>query len=126
MSSEKGVKRVHPLGEGIETAEEYPPVHRVDTFGGPVYVEWTGDAGVSLQGPLTYFVEFLKASSLWQRFVDACPLRYTSRNAPKKEEILGAILFSVLSGHRDPRRQRVARRAGHRDLSQRGQYPARV
>jgi hypothetical protein len=100
MSDSEALKRVHPLGEGIEEAEEYPPVHRVDTFGGPVYVEWSGDAGVSMQGPLTYFIEFLKSSGLWQRFVDTCPLRYTSRNAPKKEEVLGTILFSVLSGHR--------------------------
>lgn len=58
------------------------------------------DAGVSMYGPLTYFVEFLKVSGVWERFVEECPLQYTSRNAPTKNEILGTILFSVLSGHR--------------------------
>jgi hypothetical protein len=32
--------------------------------------------------------------------VKVCPLQYTPRKAPTKNEILGTILFSVLSGHR--------------------------
>jgi hypothetical protein len=49
---------------------------------------------------LTYFFEFLHVSGLWAEFVEECPLRYTSPNAPTKAEILGTILCSVLSGHR--------------------------
>ncbi len=45
-------------------------------------------------------MEFLKVSGVWERFVEECPLHYTLRNAPTKNEILGTILFSVLSGHR--------------------------
>lgn len=88
------------MGEAEPEPEEFPAVHRVETFGGTVQVKWEEDAGVSMHGPLTYFVEFLKVSGVWERFVEECPLHYTSRNAPSKNEILGTILFSVLSGHR--------------------------
>jgi len=55
---------------------------------------------VSMDGGLAYFIEFLKLSGIWENFVEECPLKYTSPNAPTKSEILGTILFSVLSGHR--------------------------
>jgi len=100
MSSSEETKTVHPEGEGKWEPEGYPPPHRVETFGGPIEVHWEEDAGVSMYGPLTYFVEFLKVTGVWERFVEECPLHYTSRNAPTKNEILGTILFSVLSGHR--------------------------
>ncbi|MBL8238082.1 MAG: hypothetical protein JNM66_11715 [Bryobacterales bacterium] len=99
MSGSEQSKEVHPQGEGNREAEGLPAAHRVETFGGPIQVRWEEDAGVSMYGPLTYFIEFLKVSGVWERFVDECPLRYTSRNAPTKNEILGTILFSVLSGH---------------------------
>lgn len=88
------------MGEGEREVREYPAPHRVETFGGRVEVCWKEETGVSLLGPLIYFVEFLKESGLWERWVEKCPLRYNSPNAPSKEEILGTILFSVLNGHR--------------------------
>jgi hypothetical protein len=100
MSGSEASKEVHPQGEGNREPEGFPAAHRVETFGGPIQVRWEEDAGVSMYGPLTYFIEFLKVSGVWERFVEECPLRYTSRNAPTKNEILGTILFSVLSGHR--------------------------
>lgn len=92
--------KTHPLGESKEEPEGYPAPHRIETFGGPVEVEWEEQSSVSLHGPLAYFIEFLKESGLWKNFVEGCPLRYHSPNAPRKEEILGTILFSVLSGQR--------------------------
>lgn len=100
MSSDEAAKAAHREGEENPEASGYPPEHRVETFGGPIQVRWDEEAGMSMYGPLTYFVEFLKVSGVWERFVADCPLRYTSRNAPTKNEILGTILFSVLSGHR--------------------------
>jgi len=100
MSAIERRKTAHPLGEPIGDPKHFPEPHRVETFGGPVQVSWEEDNGVSLHGPLTYFVEFLVRTGLWRKFVDECPLTYSSPNAPSKEEILGTILFSVLSGHR--------------------------
>ena len=36
----------------------------------------------------------------WQQWVEDCPLRYSSPNAPPKADILGTILLSVLAGHK--------------------------
>lgn len=91
---------LHPAGEEDEDALEYPAPHRVETPGGLVYVRWEDDPGITPHGTLTYFLEFLKISGLWEEFVEQCPLKYASPNAPGKSEILGTILLSVLSGHR--------------------------
>jgi hypothetical protein len=63
-------------------------------------VHWEEDPGISPHGMLTYFLEFLHVSGIWEEFVEQCPLHYSSPNAPTKAEILGTILCSVLSGHR--------------------------
>lgn len=91
---------VHPLGEDSNLSEAFPAPRKLDTFGGVVEVEWEEDGAAGLHGGLVYFIEFLKRSGLWERFVEECPLEYVSPNAPSKDEILGTILFSVLSGHR--------------------------
>jgi len=91
---------VHPAGEGDRDELAYPAPHRVETMGGPMQVSWEEDPGISPHGMLTYFFEFLHVSGLWEDFVEQCPLRYTSPNAPSKAEILGTILCGVLNGHR--------------------------
>ncbi len=100
MSEEESGLGLHPKGEVENTELGYPAARRIETFGGGIEVRWAEDGGMSLNGPLTYFVEFLKVTGLWERFVEKCPLSYTSPNAPTKSEILGTILFSVLNGHR--------------------------
>ena len=71
----------------------------VDTFGGKIQVKWMPEAAVSACGQMAFFIEFLKTSGLFDAWVDDCPLRYTSRNAPEKRNVLGTILLSVLAGH---------------------------
>jgi hypothetical protein len=93
----------HPSGE-LKTEPEWTglpdPGHAVDTFGGKVFVRWDPGAAVTAFGPVTYFLEFLKANGLWQEWVRDCPLVYRSPNAPPKLDILGTILLSVLAGHK--------------------------
>jgi len=62
-------------------------------------VKRSPEAAVSSLGLLPFFVEFLKTSELFDNWVEACPLRYRSANAPKKRDVLGTILLSVISGH---------------------------
>jgi hypothetical protein len=100
MSAEQDEQGLHRKGDGEDSEVGYPAPRRIETFGGSVEVRWAEEGGMSLNGPLTYFVEFLKVTGLWERFVASCPLSYTSPNAPTKGEILGTILFSVLNGHR--------------------------
>jgi hypothetical protein len=100
MTSGDEQEWIHSLGEGVTETEGLPSVHRVETFDGPVQMKWVDEAGMSMQGPLAYFVDFLKVSGVWERFVAECPLRHSSPNAPAKNEILGTIPCIVLSGHR--------------------------
>ena len=71
---------------------------KVDTFGGPVHVEWDPDAAVTPLGHLAFFAEYLKVSGRFDALVADCPLHYTSPNAPSKRDILGTVLLSVLAG----------------------------
>jgi hypothetical protein len=72
----------------------------VETMGGRVFVRWDAEAAVTAFAPVAYWLEFLKANGLWQQWVEDCPLRYGSPNAPPKADIWGTILLSVLAGHK--------------------------
>jgi hypothetical protein len=71
----------------------------VDTFGGKLHVEWDPAAAVTPLGQLPFFIEFLKVSGLFERFVQGCPLEYSSPNAPNKRDVLGTLMLSILAGH---------------------------
>ena len=93
----------HPQGELQKCDEDQDLIERgkaVETFGGKVFVRWDAEAAVTAFAPVAYFLEFLKANGLWQQWVQDCPLRYGSPNAPPKADILGTILLSVLAGHK--------------------------
>ena len=65
-----------------------------------MHVEWSQENDrVTQMAGLTYFVEFLGTTNLFEHFVQRCPLSYQSNNAPDKRDILGTLLLSVLSGH---------------------------
>jgi hypothetical protein len=51
-------------------------------------------------GQLAYFIEFLNLTGLWSRWLESCPLAYSSPNAPSKAEVLGTWMLSMLAGHR--------------------------
>jgi hypothetical protein len=50
-------------------------------------------------GQLPFFIQYLKMGHLFEPWVDECPLRYASNNAPKKVNVLGSFLLSILAGH---------------------------
>src|SRR5229473_6237711 len=100
MSDEKALVEIHPKGE--RPAAEMQPletVTSVDTFAGKIQVKWVPEATVSSLGLMPFFIEFLKTSGRFDAWVEECPLQYTSPNAPRKRDVLGTILLSVLSGH---------------------------
>jgi hypothetical protein len=72
----------------------------VDTFAGRIHVEWDPEAAVTPLGQLPFFIEFLKASGLYESFVADCPLSYSSPNAPAIRDVLGTLVLSVLAGHK--------------------------
>jgi hypothetical protein len=62
--------------------------------------EWDTEAALTPLGQLPFFIDFLKAAGLCDAFIADCPLRYTSPNAPKKRDVLGTTMLSMLSGHK--------------------------
>jgi hypothetical protein len=88
---------VHPRGEQ-PMVEGRSAI--ADTFAGRVHVEWDATAPVTPFGQLPFFIDYLKQAGLFDAWVADCPLSLTSPNAPKKRDLLGTVLLSVLAGHR--------------------------
>src|SRR3981081_263531 len=96
MGAQKQSLAGHPQGE--------QPVVEVrsaiaDTFAGRVHVEWDATAPVTPFGQLPFFIDYLKQAGLFDAWVADCPLSLISPNAPKKRDLLGTVLLSVLAGH---------------------------
>ena len=71
----------------------------VDTYGGKIHVEWDPQGAVTPMGQLPFFIEFLKLGSLFDTWVESCPLEMTSPNSPTKTNLLGTLFLSILAGH---------------------------
>jgi len=93
----------HPEGEsarGLQSAVEEVAVSSlaVDTLGRRIHVEWDPLAPVTPLGQLVFFCQFLGASGLYREWIDKCPLRYASPNAPAVVNVLGTSVLAILSG----------------------------
>ena len=73
---------------------------RVATPGGRFHVRWDEGGSATALGQLPFFAEFLEVSGLFARWVDGCPMAYTSPNAPDVADVLGTWLLSILDGQR--------------------------
>ena len=93
MNNQNQVKTNHPMGEEIV---HDPLLIPVDTFDGRIHVEWDPDAKLTPMGQLPFFIDFLKTAELYEPWVEECPLKYRSPNAPKKRDVLGTLFLSTL------------------------------
>ncbi len=101
MTHDLALSRPHLPGEQSTVAEcRAPPGVSLDSFGGPVRIEWDAGAGLTPLGQLPFFVDFLKTAGLFDAFIADCPLRYTSPNAPGNRDVFGTAMLSILSGHK--------------------------
>src|SRR5512147_1234575 len=100
MSDTNVPQRGHPAG-GLPSVERdaAPGSVVVDTYAGPVQVEWDPDAAVTPFGHLAFFAEYLKLSGRFDALVADFPLVYSSPNAPAKRDVLGTAVLSILAGH---------------------------
>lgn len=73
---------------------------RVATPGGRFHVRWDEGGSATALGQLPFFAEFLEVSGLFSRWLDGCPMTYTSPNAPSVVDVLGTWLLSILDGQR--------------------------
>src|SRR3981081_502386 len=97
MGTETTSLVAHPEGEQPEVAA-WSAI--ADTYAGRVHVEWDATAPVTPFGQLPFFIEYLKQGGLFDGWVADCPLSLSSPNAPRKRDLLGTVLLSVLAGHR--------------------------
>src|SRR5260221_9889374 len=97
MGTESTSLVAHPEGEQPEV-EGWSAI--ADTYAGRVHVEWDETAPVTPFGQLPFFIEYLKQGGLFDGWVADCPLSLSSPNAPRKRDLLGTVLLSVLAGHR--------------------------
>ncbi len=70
------------------------------TPGGRIQVRWDTRASATAMGQLAFFAEFLEVAGLFERWVQQCPLQYTSPNAPAVRDVLGTWMLSILDGQR--------------------------
>lgn len=73
----------------VKRKESQSSCSAVQTMAGRVQVRWEAESAATPMGQLAYFIEFLTLSGLWSRWIESCPLAYTSPNAPGKGEVLG-------------------------------------
>jgi len=71
----------------------------LETASGPVKVRWDRKAQSTVYGQMAFFIEFLTATGLFEKWVEDCPLEYKSPNGSSRRDILGTWLLSILSGH---------------------------
>jgi hypothetical protein len=72
----------------------------LSTPGGRFHVRWDKNGSATALGQLVFFAEFLEVTGLFSRWVEGCPLIYTSPNAPAVVDLLGTWLLSILDGQR--------------------------
>lgn len=73
---------------------------RLSLPGGRFQVRWDENGSATALGQLAFFAEFLEVTGLFARWVEGCPMAYTSPNAPAVVNVLGTWLLSILDGQR--------------------------
>jgi Transposase DDE domain group 1 len=68
------------------------------TMGGRMHVRWDETAQATPHGQLVFFAEFLATAGVFDRWVDECPLNYSSPNASSKRDVLGTLMLGILAG----------------------------
>jgi len=96
--------QTHPMGEANE-ARKGPIAQAVETMvaqtmGGRMQVRWDESAQATPHGQLVFFAEFLATAGVFDRWVEACPLSYSSPNASPKRDVLGTLMLGILAGSR--------------------------
>ncbi len=70
----------------------------VDTMGGRVHVRWDETAQATPHGQIVFFAEFLGTAGVFDRWVQDCPLHYSSPNASRPRDVLGTLMLGILAG----------------------------
>jgi hypothetical protein len=68
------------------------------TMGGRMHVRWDETVQATPHGQVVFFAEFLATAGVFDRWVDACPLHYSSPNASRARDVLGTLMLGILAG----------------------------
>jgi hypothetical protein len=98
------MSHTHPMGEA-DDAQKGPVARAAETMiaqtmGGRMQVRWDEAAQATPHGQLVFFAEFLATAGVFERWVDACPLSYSSPNASPVRDVLGTLMLGILAGSR--------------------------
>src|SRR5271157_4854575 len=127
MKRESSALSAHPSGEqSLVVARKPPGGVDLDSFFGPVRVEWDHEAALTPLGQLPFLIHFLRASGLFDALVADCPLRYRSPNAPERRDVLGTTMLSMLAGHKRYAHIAALRRCAARALGDEEDLSART
>ncbi|MCA3243629.1 MAG: IS1380 family transposase [Rubrivivax sp.] len=99
----EAVWQTHPMGEANEPkksalAQASEDAMVVDTMGGRVHVRWDETAQATPHGQIVFFAEFLATAGVFDRWVQTCPLHYSSPNASRPRDVLGTLMLGILAG----------------------------
>ena len=91
------------MGESNEAkktalAQASEDVMVAQTMGGRMHVRWDETAQATPHGQVVFFAEFLATAGVFDRWVDGCPLRYSSPNASSARDVLGTLMLGILAG----------------------------
>ena len=101
MTHDQTAVALHPAGDQLPVESTAPsPATTLDTFAGPVKVEWGATSALTALGQMPFFIEFLKISGRFDAWIAGCPLERTSPNASLVRDLLGTTMLSMLSGHK--------------------------
>ena len=100
MTHDRLPSRLHPADDQLPVEPSAAGSQTLDTFGGPVEVDWDPSSALTPLGQLVYFAAFLKVSGRFDAAVADCPLTYTSPNAPEVRDVAGTWVLSALAGHK--------------------------
>jgi hypothetical protein len=81
-----------------ELAQASEELMVAQTMGGRMHVRWDETAQATPHGQIVFFAEFLATAGVFDRWVDACPLRYSSPNASRARDVLGTLMLGILAG----------------------------
>jgi len=95
--------QTHQTGEAYEPkktalAQASADVMVADTMGGRMHVRWDETAQATPHGQTVFFAEFLATAGVFDRWVQGCPLHYSSPNASRSRDVLGTPMLGILAG----------------------------
>ena len=68
------------VGRSVRKADMEPLF--IQTPGGRIQIRWDHQASATPHAQLVFFAEFLSTTGVYDCWVNSCPLRYESGNAP--------------------------------------------